>query len=394
MPDSISVSVQTESARGASFHEAAATAHYERNNIPFEMVAYPTHQAQIDALLGGETQEAVIAVDNTTSGRVGSAISAIRDTNLSAVGVEVHRVNQHKIWVPGADPMAAEIVKSQRPAIEQCLTSIARDGYQPVMGQDTFGSVVELREGKGIIDGLPAVAIASAAAAELLDMEYDPRPYQDNPQNATKFWILRNGAPNQTGTHTALTFEVPDRSGALRDAIGIISVQHGLDLTDIDSHLAPSDTDKRAFFVEVEHRDADNPEELVKDLGLQGFSPRVMGTYTPHMPADLSSFDITQTNHTMPSALKHDEWNGREGLDLPEDATRLYVETDNRHGALYTVLGHLAQVNIVDMGRPTVTSGKLFHRGFYFVLDGQTPPELIQDAIGNIKDSQYEVEEV
>ena len=371
-----------------SFHYAVANEFFGDMGMGVDYVPFESHELLLHNLFDSknEIHKAVIAVDNNTSGRVISAIDALRQhPEVRIIGSVVANIDQHLLLAPGHSEEDLQAVISQQPALDQCEGNIQKAGLMAVPYYDTAAAARRVRDSNGRYHDFTSVAaIGPQAAGKLHGLTVGSR-FNDAESNATKFWIVSDAEEPSHGTHTALTFEVPDRAGALFTAIGIISVKYGYNLTDIDSHLAPESEDRRAFFAEIEHGDSDLLQPVLDELDDKEFKPQVLGHYTPKG----RPLEVEDGNHHVPAALKHDEWSGRHGMEYPEGSTTLYVETTHEAGALHKVLGCLAAYNLVDLGRPIVPRDHKFNRGFYIVIDPNTRDSDTQTAVKNIRSLGY-----
>ncbi len=374
-----------------SFHHETGLEYFGAGNVD-RFVSFPDHDAMLSNLFDrySDLHVAIIAVDNNTSGRVLSAVEALsKQTDVRVVGSITRRINQY-LWVyPGHDPDDVEAVISQQPALDQCEQNIAAAGYTPEDYFDTAEAARRISTSKGKYKNYKSTgAIASQTAGELYGLTM-VRKFNDNENNATKFWVISDSETNTEGTHSALTFEVPDIKGGLLRAVERIWQECGFNLTDIDSHLASALDGDRGFFAEITQDDPSVMRELlIKYLVADGYKPHVLGNYTPKG----EDLEVIDENHQIPPALRHDKWAGRKGLIYPEGSTRLYVETNHKSGALYSVLGCLASCNLVDLGRPVNPKDNRFNRGFYIVLDPTTPSIIEKLATATIKAQGFHVE--
>lgn len=378
---------------GGSFHEEAARIVYgDKPDVRY--VPYGYHDKLLEALFRGQVHDVVSAVDNNTSGRVTTSIDAINNhTNVRVIGSVTMPIRQHLLLYPGDTVDDLDSVMSQQPALDQCYDNLRRLGLQAHPASDTVWSARHVNERHGrnspyIHTGSRFGAIASALAGKTHGLIVGPA-LQDNPNNATKFWVITDRQVERTGTHTAMTFEVPDKAGELCRAIGIISVEYGLNLTDIDTHLKPHNPRSQAFFAELECSDPDKIKAAMERLSNEGFEPHVIGEYTP-----INRLEVANTNQHIPRILQLQLWNAYQRDDRPDTAEALYIETDHRPGALYAVLACLSACNLLDVSRPTVPKDHDFNRGFYITIDPLTDKKVSQAAIEALAQHDYTVESV
>ncbi len=235
------------------------------------------------------------------------------------------------------------------------------------------------------LQGVELVPVATHD--ELLNRFQTNAEFDDSPHNATKFWVVHplQKGHEQEGTHTAITFEVPDEAGGLRTTTNILR-KNGVNITDIDSHLAPKDTHHRAFFAELEQHDG-VVKRALNQMRLKGLAPVILGSYTP-----ISTLEVIPTRSKQLATPLHDNWPGQKGLKRPHKAETLYVLTDHRIGSLDRVLNHLKTVNLINMARRNAPEDTDFNRGFYFVLDPKTRKFDTRCALRGIEREGYHIE--
>jgi len=382
-----SIGIQAASL-GGSFHEMAAIEFYGETLVEHTLVPVYDHAELVEryAQPDSDLDELLIAVDNTTSGRVLSAIEALRKLSpqFSITGSITIKVEQQLLAHPETSIDRITQVLSQKPALDQCDEHIQGSWFTRREHHDTLGAAQLVMKNKGIVHGRTTAAIASSLAAKTSGLRVINPQYNDNPDNATKFWVV---SPSRLkivhGERTALTFEIPDTPGSLLHAVGILSSRRGLNLTDIDSHLSPLKKGKRGFFVEVEQRSG-SIQKTVAQLQKAGYHPTVLGSYTPIQP-----MEVTQPNGSMPPALRHDTWRGREGLRHQKGSQTLYIETDHQSGALYRMLGHLTEINLLDLGRPVIPKDRHFNRGFYAVVPPRAGTRKIAKALQSLQSEGF-----
>ena len=342
-----------------------------------QLKCFGTHDELLTALAEQAICTAMIAVDNTYSGRVASAIEALRDnTNThKIIGKVAIAVDQHLLLPGGMQEEDVEQVVSQLPALRQAQQEIAANKWGVVEFHDTVASAVRVQETGGNIPGSDGVirktaAIASALAGKSAGLRVGRRLSQEG--NATTFWLISNEPEKHTDTlqeptHAAFTFSVPDSEGGLLDIVSRLS-DAGFDLTDIDCHLASPDT-KRSFFTELKLSAAATPQRLMRILDELGsdYDIQMLGTYEDRTKPDVHTA-MTRTQSTDLDSV-HELWNGRTGEEVPKNSPVVYIEATNEIGSLKGMLEAFYEngINIRDMSRPYAPTGN-GSRGFYFVL--------------------------
>src|SRR3990167_8600971 len=104
------------------FHEEAANQYYGEQEGDVRYVPFESHELLLHNLFNPNTEihEAVIAVDNNTSGRVLSAINALRQhPEVRITGSIIINIDQHLLLPPGHSEKDLQAVISQQPALDQ-----------------------------------------------------------------------------------------------------------------------------------------------------------------------------------------------------------------------------------------------------------------------------------
>lgn len=373
-----------------SFHEAAARELYGQpfssNDDMFskELVCYGTHQDMIAALEKGEIDEAVIAIDNTYSGRVVSAIDTLREKKLRIIGKITIPISQHVLFHKDTLPEAATHVISQIPALNQALAWIHEHNLTTTEHHDTVDAARLVAKNSGVIDGQPTVAIASILAGQANGLMVGQQVSPSG--NATTFWRIvqpdTNTEPivnSQTSPRmAALSFFPPQRQGSLLRIIKQLS-SNGINFVDIDSHLHARGQ-KRGFFAEVElGRWTEEDLRDMLDAFIEPYIVTINGAYedstqaTVRRAMEMRTFVGDPSSYTM---LGH-----RRDLAYDHNAKVLYIQASNRVGSLVSMLQALHDINILDMSRPLVPEHSN-GRGFFFVLPADTSTETVEQALG------------
>ncbi len=394
-----------------SFHQKAVNEFFgiDGNNlddvrqVENQLTCFGTHEDMLRALGEKTVRTVMIAVDNNNSGRVNSAIEALRgrteemkDGRYKIIGKIAIAVDQHLLLPEGMEEADVEQVISQRPALKQVDGEIAAKKWQTVEYHDTVASAVYVKETAGNIpDSTGTIRQTAAIASELagISLGLTVGRKLSTEGNATTFWLISNEAEKYVDvlkepTHAAFTFSVPDTEGGLLTIVSRLS-DAGFDLTDIDCHLASPDA-KRSFFTEVKLSDQATPGELetiLEELKVE-YEIDLLGMYEDRTNPDVHTA-MTRTQKTDLASI-HTLWNGRDGHEIMENSPVVYIEATNEIGSLKGMLTafHENCINILDMSRPYAPTGN-GSRGFYFVLAPETPTE---EVLQQLSDSGYKTQ--
>jgi prephenate dehydratase len=170
--------------RGA-FSEEAALKLLGRE---IELVPQQTFVALFASIDNGQADYVLAPVANSIAGPVAPAVDLLQQSSLVALDEVQLRIEQHLIGCPGATFDKIEIVQSHPVALAQCKRFFAaHPRLEPVSADDTAGSVAEVIK-RGDVT---RAAIAGRRAAELYGASIIRESIQDQPENFTRFVLLK-----------------------------------------------------------------------------------------------------------------------------------------------------------------------------------------------------------
>lgn len=199
----------------------------------------PVSRIAFDALLSAKADAAVLPIENSLAGSVLEHYDLLLQHPVTIQQEMLLRIEHNLIVCPGATLSQLRRVLSHPIALAQC-THFFQDhpSIQPTAAYDTAGSVKQI-----IAQNDPSIAaIAPARAAAEYHAEILFRNIEDNPQNYTRFLVVRRQNSPQTeflpaphGIHKAsLAFTLPNQPGALVSALQILA-NLGANLTRLES---------------------------------------------------------------------------------------------------------------------------------------------------------------
>ena len=267
-----------------------------REAVPHaEAVAKPTFEAALDAVRAGETDLAIIPVENSVYGRIADVHFLVRhfgrpikgytkdgDRNLFILGEHFHRVRHQLLGLKGARLAGVTTVYSQGPALGQCRKVIKELGLADKQWSDTAGAARHIAEKAD-----PAcAAIASSLAGEIYGLDVLKPDVEDEPHNMTRFLIVggeADDAPNDgRPVITTFLFGVRNVPAALYKALGGFAT-NGVNMTKLESYQLGGSFNATEFYADVEgHPDSRNVRLALEELSF--FSSRVimLGIYPAH----------------------------------------------------------------------------------------------------------------
>ena len=255
----------------------------------------PTFDSALEAVKQGETDLAIVPVENSVYGRIADTHLLVRHfgrpvkghasagkNDLFIVGEHFHRVRHQLLGLKGAALAGVTQVFSQRPALGQCQKIIKELGLVEREWSDTAGSALHVAE----LKDPSAAAIASSLAGELYGLDILRANVEDEPHNMTRFLIVGgedDDAPNDGGAViTTFLFRVRNIPAALYKAMGGFAT-NGVNMTKLESYQLGGSFNATEFYADVEGHPESRPVRLALEE-LAFFSSRVvmLGVYPAH----------------------------------------------------------------------------------------------------------------
>ncbi|MGA3009121.1 MAG: prephenate dehydratase [Terracidiphilus sp.] len=258
---------------GSFSHEAALKLVPDGVIAPFSLSA-----DVFDALASGDVDAAVIPIENSLAGSVLEHFDLLLTHDVQVERETLLRIRHNLIALAGVAINDIEGVFSHPVALAQCRRFLAAHPIMTALAAyDTAGSVkqlVELRERR-------AAAIASEAAARFYGAEILEAGIEDNPENFTRFFLVRQAAKaviNPEANKISLAFSVENRPGSLVAALTELSAI-GANMTKIESRPVQGKPWEYIFYVDCQIQSAADGERAVEALGRHCAMVKELGRY-------------------------------------------------------------------------------------------------------------------
>ena len=266
---------------GAFSHEAALKLVAGAEIVPCAL------SAEVFAALDtGAVDAAVIPIENSLAGSVLEHFDLLLKHDVKVVEETLVRIRHNLIAMPGVSVDEIERVLSHPVALAQCRRFL---GLHPAMKAmafyDTAGSVKQLMEA----GERNVAAIASAAAAATYGAEILERDIEDNPENYTRFFLVRRAGEAETDSEAnkiSLSFSVEDKPWTLVRALNELSAI-GTNMTKIESRPVHGKPWEYIFYVDCQIESSDAGSRaleallpycaMVKELGRYKEAGRILG---------------------------------------------------------------------------------------------------------------------
>ena len=219
------------------------------------------------AVIAGGVDAAVIPIENSLAGSVVEHYDLLLQHDVAIEAEALLRIRHNLIGLPGAKLEQIRRVYSHPVALAQCRNFLAEHpGMAATPFYDTAGSVKHLMAEHEE----SSAGIASAQAAEVYGGEILAAEIEDNPENLTRFFLIRPRAalkPDLNPDKVSLAFTVENRPGTLVAALQVFAAQK-TNLTRIESRPVPGRPWEYVFYADYQ---LSYPETA--DLALELLAP-------------------------------------------------------------------------------------------------------------------------
>ncbi len=226
-----------------TFSEAATLQHF---GSTIDLI----HCSSIDDIFRsaetGQTNFAVVPVENSTEGGVGATLDRISSTSLRICGEIYLRVN-HNLITQAATLGGIKSVIAHPQALGQCRhwLNLNLPGIEQIASSSNSEGVVRAGEDAEI------GAIAANSAAEKYGIKILATNIEDEPGNTTRFLVLSDQVVRPSGDDkTSLMISARNRPGALYHLLQPLA-DEGLDMTKIESRPSPMGNWDYVFYIDI-----------------------------------------------------------------------------------------------------------------------------------------------
>jgi prephenate dehydratase len=263
---------------GSFSHEAAL-------KVASEATIFPCAQSAevFTAVEDGRADAAVIPIENSLAGPVAEHYDLLLTHDVAIESESLLRIRHNLIGMPGASVEQIGRVSSHPVALAQCRHFLAaHPRMEAVPFYDTAGSVKQLMEQRDA----RAAGIASAQAARHYGGEILASDIEDNPENYTRFFLIRKRSMVQVEARpdkVSLAFTVENRPGTLVAALEVFASQ-GTNLTRIESRPVHGRPWQYVFFADYQLSSPETADAALKLLAGHCSMVKELGRYRTGRP--------------------------------------------------------------------------------------------------------------
>ncbi|MCL7408471.1 prephenate dehydratase [Marivivens donghaensis] len=259
---------------GAYGHQACVEARPDFDPLPCD-----TFEDAMEAVRSGAADLGMIAVENSTYGRVADVHSLLPKSGLHIVDEAFVRVHVNLLGVKGAALSDVKEAHGHVVILPQCAGFLKNHNITGKVSTDNARAAREVAEANDVTKA----ALASELAAEIYGLDVVARHIEDHSRNTTRFIIMaRDPDTTRRGTNgmmMSFVFRVRNIPAALYKAMGGFAT-NGVNMTKLESYMVDGEFTATEFYAEIEgHPDDENVRLAMEELDYFTDHVRVIGTF-------------------------------------------------------------------------------------------------------------------
>ena len=258
-----------------SFHHLVAQQYYGEDVEILECMSF---QELVRSLVVGETQEAVMAIENSIAGSILPNYALIDENDLHVVGEHYIPIAMNMMALKGQQIEQIKKVYSHPMALLQCKEFFKK--YPNIkLIEDTDTAEVARRISEK--QSKHVAAVASTAAASIFGLDILASDIHTKKSNSTRFLIISKTKKEPNGEKidkASLKFELESRTGSLVSVLNIMR-DFDLNMTKIQSMPIIETPWKYSFFIDITFDDYERFSKAMEVLGMMTEQLRIFGTY-------------------------------------------------------------------------------------------------------------------
>ncbi len=246
-----------------------------------ELTAFPDFASAYQAVESGEYDCAVLPLENSYAGEVGTVMDLLFSGNLYVNQVTDMPIVHNLIACPGATLDQIKTVVSHPQALAQCREYLQRHGFQGEVYSNTALAAQYVKE----LNDPTVAAIASTESAALFGLQILDGGINDSKNNTTRFAAFSR-SQNRPVTYGKredenfiLVFTVQNEAGSLAQTLNIIGA-HGFNMRNLRSRPMKDLQWNYFFYIEAEGNiNGANGQDMLQELSAICAKLRLIGTY-------------------------------------------------------------------------------------------------------------------
>ncbi len=232
-----------------AYSHLAAQKFFAREKTSPVYVGYPTFQEVVTAVETGETDFALLPIENTTAGSINEVYDLLSSADLHILGEEIFPVEHCLLAIEDVPLSKIRRILSHPQGLAQCVRFLSTlENCQREYYADTAMAVRKVKED----NDLSQAAIASEEAGRLYGLKVLKRHLADQPNNYTRFLVVsttNHTVDTRIPCKTSLVLATRDEEGALLRSLTLLH-EHRLNLTKLESRPRPGYPFQYLFYLD------------------------------------------------------------------------------------------------------------------------------------------------
>jgi prephenate dehydratase len=258
---------------GAYSHQACAQARPDFTPVPCQ-----TFEDVVEMTRSGAVDLGMLAVENSTYGRVADVHSLLPKAGLHIVDEAFVRVHVNLLGVKGAKLADVTEAHGHVVILPQCAGFLKDHGIKGKVSSDNARAAREVAEA----GDKTRAALASELAAEIYGLDVLARHIEDQKNNTTRFLVMSRQADHSRRADrmvTTFTFRVRNIPAALYKAMGGFAT-NGVNMTKLESYMVGGTFTATEFYADIEgHPDDTNVKLALEELAYFTTQVQILGVY-------------------------------------------------------------------------------------------------------------------
>ncbi|HNT50714.1 MAG TPA: prephenate dehydratase [Cyclobacteriaceae bacterium] len=256
-----------------SFHEVAALTYFQQ---PIQTVECLSFHALCESLKKGESDFAVMAIENSIAGSILPNYFLLQEYHFSIIGEVYLPIHMHLLAMPGVKLGDIKTIESHPMAIRQCSDYLYKlNGVQLVESDDTALSARRVKEQKL----RTTAAIANEYAAKKFGLSMLEKRIETHKKNFTRFLILTRKIKTAPDCNKAsLCFEVANEVGSLAEALMTFK-NNSINLSKIQSIPIIGKPSEYSIHIDVEWKKRKSYDTAIGEVLRQVKNLNILGEY-------------------------------------------------------------------------------------------------------------------
>ena len=258
-----------------SFHHIVSQQYFENNVDAVECL---TFDGVVDSLISGDSDAAIMALENSIVGSIIPNYSLIDSHGLHIVGEHYLDIQHNLMALPNQTIQDIKEVYSHPMALLQCKEFFKKHPHIKLVEDKDTAEVAQRIQNKQLVG---VGAIASAMAADIFNLEILAKSIQTIKHNETRFVIVKrtnSEVPENVINKASIKFETNHKRGSLATILNVMS-DCKLNLTKIQSLPIVETPWKYAFFVDITFENYSDFKKAKSIIEIMGEDFKVLGEF-------------------------------------------------------------------------------------------------------------------